>query len=261
MALSHPTKPTDPDQACAPMAGLEYHDATSSHHQQKHRHLRAQLLYCRQGLYEVEINKRFFLVPPTSAVWIPADVLHCGFSAKTVHFQSLYFDSHYFSSLPNEVAVLRVSSLFKELIQRAITFSWDYKENSTEARLAAVIADEIQRSKAEPYHLPLSPHPTLRQVRRYLLDNLESKPNSTAVATKHHISNKTLNRLCQREIGMTFEQWRQQIKLLHAIGLLAQGHSTTFVAQSLGYSHDSAFIYMFKQQTGKPPSEFIKSLR
>ena len=55
---------------------------------------------------------------------------------------------------------------------------------------------------------------------------------------------------------MTLEQWIMQIKLLKAIEMITTGSTTTLTAQSLGYSNDSAFIYMFKRLTGSTPSEF-----
>ena len=107
--------------------------------------------------------------------------------------------------------------------------------------------------------MPLSDSALLHKIRDYILEQLGEKLNSQQIANHHGISAKTLNRLCQQQIGMTFDQWRQRIKLLHAIQLLCQGASTTTVTQALGYSNDSAFIYRFKQLTGKTPTEFIRS--
>ena len=54
---------------------------------------------------------------------------------------------------------------------------------------------------------------------------------------------------------MTLGQWVMQIKLLKAIEMITTGATTTLTAQSLGYSNDSSFIYMFKKLTGSTPSE------
>ena len=40
---------------------------------------------------------------------------------------------------------------------------------------------------------------------------------------------QALERLFQRETGMTFGKWRQQLRLLHALRLLAAGRPVTAV--------------------------------
>jgi AraC-like DNA-binding protein len=64
---------------------------------------------------------------------------------------------------------------------------------------------------------------------------------------------RTLERLFQKETGMTFGKWRQQLRLLHALRLLAGGRSVTAVALEVGYDSTSAFIAMFKRTLGTTP--------
>jgi AraC-like DNA-binding protein len=57
---------------------------------------------------------------------------------------------------------------------------------------------------------------------------------------------------------MTFGQWRQQARLLHALERLALGDKVVDVALSLGYDSPSAFATMFKRQFGETPSAFFR---
>ncbi|REN14033.1 AraC family transcriptional regulator, partial [Mycobacterium tuberculosis] len=68
---------------------------------------------------------------------------------------------------------------------------------------------------------------------------------------------KTIQRLCARELGMTFGQWRQQARLLRALEQLAHGEKVIDVALSLGYASPSAFTAMFKKRFGQLPSQFF----
>ncbi len=68
---------------------------------------------------------------------------------------------------------------------------------------------------------------------------------------------KTISRLFQRETGMSYQQWRQQWRLMKAVELLASGQRITDVAQALEFASDSAFIYFFRSQTGKTPGQYI----
>ena len=58
---------------------------------------------------------------------------------------------------------------------------------------------------------------------------------------------------------MTFGKWRQQLRLLHAMQLLASGEKVTGAALDAGYCSPSAFISMFKKQLGATPTRYFKS--
>jgi AraC-like DNA-binding protein len=66
-------------------------------------------------------------------------------------------------------------------------------------------------------------------------------------------SERTLSRLFRTEFAMTFPQWRTQLRLHHALILLAEGHSVTTVAIRCGWSTPSAFIDIFRQTFGHTP--------
>ena len=244
----------NPDQAAAPMASIVY-DGFLSHDYAWHHHERAQLLYCSQGSFHLEITNREFLVPPSRAIWIPARMQHHAYSAKRVSHRSLYFDTDYFKHLPTQMEVIKVTPLLKELIIKACFFQDNYPKESPESRIATVIIDEILKATTEPFSLPLSNNTQLSRIKNYILDQLAIKPTHIKIAKEFHMNPKTLSRLCKKETGMTLEQWIMQIKLLKAVEMITTGATTTLTAQSLGYRNDSSFIYMFKKLTGSTPSE------
>jgi len=55
---------------------------------------------------------------------------------------------------------------------------------------------------------------------------------------------------------MTFGKWRQQLRLLHALSLLASGEPVTSVALEVGYDSTSAFISAFKGAMGTTPGRY-----
>ncbi|MBC7605208.1 MAG: helix-turn-helix transcriptional regulator, partial [Ramlibacter sp.] len=69
-------------------------------------------------------------------------------------------------------------------------------------------------------------------------------------------SERTMARLFRDEFGMSYQQWRQQAVLAHALPLLARGMPISHVAAASGYASDSAFTAMFKAALGAPPSSF-----
>ena len=60
---------------------------------------------------------------------------------------------------------------------------------------------------------------------------------------------------------MTFRQWRQQVKLLEALGRLANGEQVATVAFDLGYDSQSAFIAMFRKALGTTPGKYFANIR
>jgi AraC-like DNA-binding protein len=58
---------------------------------------------------------------------------------------------------------------------------------------------------------------------------------------------------------MTSSKWRQQLRLLHAMQLLASGGKVTGGALGAGYNSTSAFISMFRKQLGTTPTRYFGS--
>ena len=69
-------------------------------------------------------------------------------------------------------------------------------------------------------------------------------------------SERTVARLFRQELGMTFQRWREQALLAHALPLLARGASVGAAAGATGYASESAFSAMFKSAMGQSPRHF-----
>ena len=52
---------------------------------------------------------------------------------------------------------------------------------------------------------------------------------------------------------MSFNDWRQRLRVVSALGMLDAGLPVQDVARRLGYSTPSAFIAMFQRLTGESP--------
>jgi AraC-like DNA-binding protein len=56
---------------------------------------------------------------------------------------------------------------------------------------------------------------------------------------------------------MAFRKWRERLRLLRALRLLAANEPVTNVALDLGYASTSAFIAMFKRAFGTTPRRYF----
>ncbi|WP_245430501.1 helix-turn-helix domain-containing protein [Rhizobium tropici] len=61
----------------------------------------------------------------------------------------------------------------------------------------------------------------------------------------------------QRETGMSFIRWRQQLHIGLALQRLARGELVTNIANDLGYGSVSAFISMFRRILGTTPARYF----
>ena len=68
-------------------------------------------------------------------------------------------------------------------------------------------------------------------------------------------------RLFQSETGLSFAAWRQQARVLEAMGRLGSGAPVTQVALDLGYDSVSAFSAMFRRAAGTSPSAYRQRAR
>ena len=74
-------------------------------------------------------------------------------------------------------------------------------------------------------------------------------------------STRTLSRLFRNELGMTFYEWRTQLRIYHALVLLAEGHDTTRTAYACGWANPSSFIAAFTNIIGTTPGRYRTSRR
>jgi AraC-like DNA-binding protein len=74
-------------------------------------------------------------------------------------------------------------------------------------------------------------------------------------------SPRTIERIFRREVGLNFESWRQQFRLMKAIELLAAGCAVKEVAFEIGYRQPSPFVELFRRTLGATPKTWASSLQ
>jgi len=224
----------------------------------QHAHRKHQLVYAVRGVMVVQTSAGHWVVPPTRAIWMPAGTVHWIRCVGAVRMRSLYVKAGSARSLPSGLQVVGISPLLRELIKAAAAVDRPYAPDSRASRLMRLILDELHGVPVLPLHLPLPDDARLRAI----CERLERAPddNSTldAWAERLDVAAKTVQRAFVKETGMTFGQWRQQLRLLRALELLAKGEKIVDVALQLGYESPSAFATMFKRQLGQTPSQFFE---
>ncbi len=233
-------------------------DYPRGHEIARHSHNKGQLIYAVQGVMVVSADDGQWVVPPTRGIWMPSGFVHSIRCIGEVHMRSLWVRPDAAPHLPGQSQAVGVSALLRELILAAMGVG-RYEADSRDGRLMSLLLDELQALPVLPLHLPRPSDSRLQRICARLLEQPDD------VSTLEHwgqvlsVDAKTIQRLFARETGMTFGQWRQQSRLLHALELLASGEKIINVALALGYASPSAFATMFKRQFGQTPSEFFQA--
>jgi len=222
-----------------------------------HRHRKAQLIYTVRGMIRCEAENGLWLVPPQCALWMPSNVQHSAQGAGDTECYCLFVDQDAIAGLPTHCCTLAVSPLLRELLLQASRFDPLYDEQGPEGRLTAVLLDQVVNAPIENLHLPVSQDARIRQLTERLLANPADKATLSQWAQRIGMSERSLNRTLQQQMGMSFGHWRRQLHVMLALQRLTKGDSVQKVALDLGYESASGFVTMFRKAVGKPPARFL----
>ncbi|MEU9205179.1 helix-turn-helix transcriptional regulator [Streptomyces sp. NPDC048332] len=216
-----------------------------------HRHDDHQIAYASRGAIAVTTDAGSWVAPATRALWIPAGTVH-------QHQAHGELDLH-LVGLPatenplglDEPAVLAVSPLLRELIVAHTRDPDD--ESPPHLRLRAVMLDQLALSPERPLHLPAPTDPLLRELHDILRADPADNRSLDGLGRQIGAGARTLSRRLRDDLGLTYPQWRTQIRLHHALILLADDTPVTAVAHRCGWSSASTFISVFRRAFGHTP--------
>lgn len=221
-----------------------------------HTHDTHQLVYAVSGVLTLSVRDARWVVPPLRAVWVPAGVPHQLLAHGETDTRPLYIDASVRLGELTDIAVVSVSALLRELIL-------ELTERPP--------AQSLERHHIEELIILQLDHMTQRSLKlveprdsRLLMihDGLMRDPADRRTlrqwGTAVGAGERTLVRLFASETGTSFGHWRNQIRLHHALVLLASGTSVTRVSHQCGYHSTSAFIQRFRSTLGTTPGRYFE---
>ncbi|MFI6344625.1 AraC family transcriptional regulator [Streptomyces sp. NPDC050560] len=235
-----------------------------------HRHDEHQIVYAGSGVVAVTTDAGTWFAPGTRAIWVPAGCVHAHRAHGHLALHLIGLPRATNPLALDGPAVLDVSPLLRELIL-AYTGGGGAEQDGRDGRegpggrdgpattpqrrrLRAVLLDQLRTSPRPPvHHLPTPADPRLRTVCALLRRHPDDPRTLAALAAEAGAGERTLSRLFRSELGMTFPQWRTQLRLYHALRMLADGLPVTTVAHRCGWASASAFIDVFHHAFGHTP--------
>jgi AraC-like DNA-binding protein len=221
-----------------------------------HIHPWGQLSRINLGLMQVDLEDRKLTAPPEYAIWVPARTAHGAFIRQAAEYVSVYVCDALAARLPSEGCLIvqtpLVRALFDDFCARRVstmTDEWDIRQ-------AELLIEHLARAGRAASYLPDSADRQLEPILKALrLDPSDTTP-LVEWARRVHSTERTLARRFQAELGMSFVQWRNRVRMLRALAWLRENVPVHEIAARLNYSTPSAFIAMFRKQTGLSPERY-----
>lgn len=244
----------------APVTTLAY-DYPHGYKVAWHFHEWDQLVYASCGVMTVRTEEGSWVVPAQRAVWIPARTAHEIRMSGGVSMRTLYLRPRLRRNSARACEVMNVSPLLRELILHACKTPALSRRQRDHGHLVCMILDQLKTAECVPLQLPEPVDRRSLRVAKTLLQDPSDQRPLEELCEGAGANKRTIERLFQLETGMTFGKWRQQLRLLQALRLLAEGTKITQVALEAGYSTPSAFISMFRKTLGTTPARYFRNAR
>lgn len=222
----------------------------------EHRHRKGQLVMALRGGVTCRVPSGLWMVPPHCGVWVPGGMTHSNVATANARLFFLFVEPGA-ADLPDRCCTLSLSPLVRELI---IEMADQTVGAAADAELiTTLLLSALSRMPVQDLHLPLTDEPRLGRIASALVDDPSDRATMGQWAKRMALSENSLARLVQKETGLTFGRWRQQLQLIFALRSLAAGATVQQVSSDLGYESVSAFITMFKKALGASPARYLKS--
>ena len=241
------------EEAPRPMVGYA-NDYVPGHRTGLHRHPRAQLLFAVAGVMRITTEAALFVVPPGTGLWVPADTLHGVQMDGVVRMRALFLRADAAASGPSAVTVIAASPLLRELILTVCGEPVVWDAGGPIRLVAELVLHEIGRAGTRPLSLPACRDPRLARVAAALIADPADPRDLDALAVVAGASVRTLARLFRTDTGMSFQQWRCQLRMTEALARIAQGVPPARVASAVGYASVPAFGAVFRKTFGTTPA-------
>ncbi|HEX3650186.1 MAG TPA: helix-turn-helix transcriptional regulator [Pseudonocardiaceae bacterium] len=229
-----------------------------------HFHDVHEIEYACRGVVEVRTAAGHYLLPPHQAAWIPAGLPHQTTLNAGAQTLAVLFEPRLVPTPGDRVRIIAVSALLREMMLYSARWPISRTESGADADsffqtlghvVAAALADE------RPLHLPVSTDPLVTAAIDHTcahLDHVTIGDVTRAVG----VSERTLRRLFQTHVGMSWRTYLLRARVLRAMAMLAgQDRSVLDVSTAVGFDDVGAFARSFARHCGETPSAYRRRVR
>lgn len=242
------------------------------HRYPPHAHDTHCLAVVTSGAIRVEVGNQRRICRRGDIVLIGADAVHSGDGAEGGRWKMrvAHVEPGSFSSYSERLGLRRGEGLDvknpfivdQQLFEQLYGINWcsevdDDPFKRSEALASAVIRLHAWHLRGLPALPSTGREPTLvRAVKERLAEDLQARLTLPTLAAEHGVTPFVLLRAFLREAGISPHAYQQQQRVRRAITLLQSGRAVVEVAAQTGFSDQSHFTRVFRQQTSLTPKAY-----
>lgn len=231
-----------------------------------HQHQKGQLTYVEGGITYVTVDSITYVVPAKYFFWIPKGVPHIlrlSHSATVLH--SLYYYTHDDDKDPfyTKLGIYGASDLLIEMIGYTACWHDQMVDPNTPnfvflQALKNILPTFIDKNMQ--LQLPFSDNPRMIKITDYLDVHFGLPLTLTDISSKFNMSERSVSRLFQAELQISFLQYLKTLRIVKAIELLMKTErSVSEIANAVGYVTLGSFSNTFYEFTGMRPLEMRRN--
>jgi len=223
------------------------------------------LLYALSGTLRLEAQGLRWTLPPARAALIAAGHPISIAKLTMVTTASVLFATDFMPAPRQAISVFDLSPLARELIGECRDWGAEAGPLTPYARrifdtLAAVVLKLTETPC--PFVMPVPSSPALERALSLTEAQAGGHPTFAGIARATGQSPRALARRFADEMGMTWRQALQRLRLIRAVEALATtGAPVTEIALTVGYNSLSAFNAAFRDLVGTSPTAYRRSFR
>jgi len=199
------------------------------------------------------------MIPPHFGLWVPARTVHSIRMPGHVSMRTLYLRPS-LARLWNGCTVFHVGPFLRELIFEIVETGHLRTRNRLECALRDLLISRLRQASPVPTGIALPRDERAVAVAQAFVQEPGLQKTLASMCHSAGVSVRTLERCYRREVGMDFESWRRQVRLMRAVELLVSGRSVKEVAFLIGYRTPNTFVTLFRTTFGATPKAWISTL-
>ncbi|MDQ1082779.1 MULTISPECIES: AraC family transcriptional regulator [Microbacterium] len=223
-----------------------------------HAHADAMLAWCYRGTVWVHLRDAMWQLAPGQGIWVPPGVPH------TAHHEQ---DSvGCYTYLPASAATAPTDGIRRVLVPRAVQemllhLGINDMPTGPRVRIQSVLIEMLQQpipdALADRGEVPLPTDDRVRALAQSVLDDPGDPRSVAELCAAHGLHERTVMRIFQSDVGMSFGKWRTGVRLTLGARLIVDGMPIGAAAHRCGYATTSAFSASFKERFGITPRQHV----
>ena len=245
-----------------------------------HYHQNPEMFYVLRGNLDIKIDERLYKLSSGDIALINANKRHTVIGNDELLGARFEIDFHLLAEYMGSMQLLfwcntvadrnHAYSNLRRLLDRILTRYFE-KDDKDALYLNALYFETLYvltsnfLVKADDVRLNLEDSQDrmrIRQIQNYVQANYQSQISLNDLADKLYLSNAYLSKYIKKNLGMTFMEYLNNVRLFHAVDeLIYSDKNLTHIAYDNGFPTSASFTKTFRDVYKDSPSEYRKKIQ